>query len=431
MRPFLYISPYFPPDSRVGALRPLKFVRHLPARGYRPIVLADAPAEPGDARLVEALPKEVVVVRDYGRATRRKIFTPKSRVRGVPGVKRWPFEGSRLHSFFERPDLVPLGPQALDIPHALAAAERLLDQYDCQAILVNADPFAAAVAGALLARRKRVPLFLDFRDPWALCSLRRPLRKRWVDSTLGKLERFAVSSSERVILNTERTRLDYAEHYRDVPAERFVCIPNHADPTLVPHPADDGAPRGRFTLLFAGTLRRFVEGDVLLALLAALERRGVTGAELGLVIAGKVPTEFLHRAAELGLSDFVELEAPVSYLDVPALLDRADLLVVLSHRDRQRIPAKIYDGALSRRPLLVVTENPELEELATRIGGAVVFAHDAIEPMADFVTKRLTGAREEVCRDFDWTSELATSRLATLLDDAIARNKASNSKAAV
>ncbi len=56
MRPFLYISPYFPPDSRVGALRPLKFVRHLPSCGYRPVVLADAAGASRDARLEAAVP---------------------------------------------------------------------------------------------------------------------------------------------------------------------------------------------------------------------------------------------------------------------------------------------------------------------------------------------------------------------------------------
>ncbi|MFT5993917.1 MAG: hypothetical protein ACI82G_002922, partial [Bradymonadia bacterium] len=35
----LYITPYFPPATKVGALRPLKFVRHLGAHGWRVVVL--------------------------------------------------------------------------------------------------------------------------------------------------------------------------------------------------------------------------------------------------------------------------------------------------------------------------------------------------------------------------------------------------------
>lgn len=417
MRPFLYLSPYFPPDGRVGALRPLKFVRHLPAHGFRPVVLADAPGQTLDLPLEAAVPKEVPVIRDYGRSSRKKLVThAAARASFSSGTST---RHSRWLSLLERPDLVPLGPQALDIPHALAAAERTFDQYACRAILVNADPFAAALVGALLARRKRAPLLLDFRDPWALCSLRRPLRARWVDATLKKLERFAVETAERVILNTERTRLDYAEHYRDLPGERFVCIPNHADPALTPLPRERAPKASRYRLLFAGTLRRFVEGAPLLDLFAALKQRGVTAREVGLTLAGHVPSDFLYRAAELGLGDFIELLPPVSYLEIPALLDRVDLLVVLSHRDRQRIPAKLYDYALSRRPLLVITENPELELLAERVGGATVFSHEAIERLADYVARQIEAERGDVARSFEWTSASAAHQLALLLDAAM------------
>src|SRR5688572_12017554 len=180
MRSFLYLSPYFPPDTRVGALRPLKFVRHLPALGLRPVVLADAPQGTRDERLLSAIPSEVVVVHDYGPRTRKRW-----RGRAPRAAAPWPgaFDLSlakRLRRPFEQPELVPLGPHALDIPHALRAARKLLGAHRCEAILVNADPFASAVVGALLSRLTGVPLVVDFRDPWALCTLRRPLRRPWV-----------------------------------------------------------------------------------------------------------------------------------------------------------------------------------------------------------------------------------------------------------
>ncbi len=300
-----------------------------------------------------------------------------------------------LRAFLERPELVPLGPQALDIPHALSAAERVLEQYDCRAIVVNADPFAAAVAGALLSRRKRVPLLLDFRDPWALCSLRRPLRKRWVESSVAKLERFAVSASERVILNTGASAARLRGALRG-PSRRALRL--HPEPrrsTLTAAPAEHAPATRRFTLLFAGTLRRFVEGDVLLALLSELKRRGVKSRSARPRDRRARPLRtFLHRAAELGLAEMIELEPPVSYLDVPALLDRADLLVVLSHRDRQRIPAKVYDYALSRRPLLVVSEKPGARSaLAARRRRDRIFLTMRSNQWPNSSSARLAGAR--------------------------------------
>ena len=41
LRRFLYISPYFPPQLKVGALRPLKLLRYLEPRGWAADVLCD------------------------------------------------------------------------------------------------------------------------------------------------------------------------------------------------------------------------------------------------------------------------------------------------------------------------------------------------------------------------------------------------------
>jgi hypothetical protein len=56
----------------VGALRPLKFCRHLPALGWEPVVLCDLhESDAIDVTLSEALPAEVTVVRDWSRTARR------------------------------------------------------------------------------------------------------------------------------------------------------------------------------------------------------------------------------------------------------------------------------------------------------------------------------------------------------------------------
>jgi hypothetical protein len=406
MRNFLYLSPYFPPDTRVGALRPLKFVRHLPALGLRPVVLADAPQGARDERLLGAIPSDVVVVHDYGPGTRRRWKRP-TQAATPPWLGALSLS-KRLRKPFEQPELVPLGPHAFDIPHALRAARRLLGVHRCEAILVNADPFASAVVGALLARLSGLPLIVDFRDPWALCTLRRPLRKPWVACSVDALERFVVSTAKSVILNTESARRAYAAHYPDLGEQRFSCIPNHADPSLHAAAELEPAPRlrRRFELLLAGTLRRFVDGDVLLELLSD---------RVGLTIAGRASERFLGRALELGVAGYLQLEEPVSYMDVPALQRQADLLVVLGHEDRQRIPAKIYDAALSDRPLLVISENPELCALAASIGGARVFDHGAVAAMADWIGELLASESQRVQREFSWTSAAASERLAEIL----------------
>lgn len=394
MRRFLYISPYFPPQRRVGALRPLKFARHLPALGWAPTVLTQAPADPpSDAALLEALPPEVELHGGWGRP---------------PGViGRW------LRARFPSGDVIPLGHHRLDLAAAGASARALLARdARLEAIVVNADPYAALVLGAELSRETGLPLIQDLRDPWSPCEVRRPhrdrLRQRWIE----RLERAALAPAAAIVLNTETARADYRRAFPDIPPERFHVIRNHGDPTLVAHGA---APRfSRFTALFLGGFRRFVEGVDLLEALAALPPE----TELDLVVTGAVPESTRSAARSLGVERRLHVRPPVPLTEVGPWMDAADLLVVLSNATRQRIPAKVFEYATSSRPILAVHDNPELEGLLAGLGGAASVSRGDREGLTRALAAAAAAGRgRTVARsDLGLDSARAAAALAELLD---------------
>jgi hypothetical protein len=409
VRTVLYLSPYFPPMTRVGALRPLKFVRHLGRHGWRAVVLCDL--RPGDERdpdLLRAVPEGTVVVRDYGR-----------RARSAERVAPRPSHSTRLPRFLDNPELVPLGEHALDLPHALRAGRALVREHRPDVILVNADPFAATLVGARLSRESGVPLVLDLRDPWALCELRRPMRPAPSRFLVDRLERRAVAAARVVSLNTERARSDYRTHYRDLPPERFAMIRNHSDAELVSHGEHPGF--DRFTLLHLGGFRRFISGDVLLDLLEELHHRGVDAQRLQLVVTGSCPEQTLAEARRRGVQDMLRLHRHVPYLQLGPALAAADLLVtLLNPRTVQRLPTKLYDYATSRRPILAFGENPELFDLCDRLGGARCFHLNEVSRAADLVAEEVgRGRGRDVAHGgVDLSTAAATERLAELLTTA-------------
>jgi glycosyltransferase involved in cell wall biosynthesis len=389
MRRLLYVSPYFPPQSRVGALRPLKFVRHLPDQGWEPVVLCDLRrGDPIDADLLAAIPASTTVIREYGRRAARNERT--------------------------------LGEHGPDIPHAVAAGRRILARHPCAAILVNADPYAATLVGRKLALHGGLPLVLDFRDPWAPCELRRPMRPPLQRLVTDRLERMAVQAASRVILNTDAARDAYVEHYRDLPSTRFVTIRNHSDPELI---ASTPAPApAAFTLLLLGNLRRFVEGDVLLQALSELRRRGHSPARVRLRVVGRVPEAVWSQARQLEVADLLEVEPPIPYRQIGGVMQSADVLVAISHAGRQRIPAKVYDYLTTSRPILVATDNPELQQLLREAGGAVVCSLADGGAIADAVGREIEQGRQRSVerRPVGTDSATATARLAQVLDAAVA-----------
>ncbi|MFO8073374.1 MAG: glycosyltransferase [Polyangia bacterium] len=427
MRRFLYITPYFPPQSKVGALRPLKFARHLPDCGWAPLALCDLrPSDAMDRDLERAVPDSTRVVRDYGpraRETERRYLAGELPARSRGKKRKKKRIGARPllpRALTPPPEWLPLGRHSVDMPHALRAARGLLRAGGLEAVVVNSDPYASLLVGLKVAREFDLPLISDLRDPWAPCALRRPGRPALQRRLVDRWERRVVEGSARVVLNTETALEDYRRHYSDLPPERFTFIRNHGDRELIS--LGELTLREEFTLLFLGRFRRFVEGGQLLRALAELRRRGLDARRIRLVVSGGFPRDAEELAEELGVREMIEDHPFVPYRQVGSFMRSADLLVSLSHQTDQRIPAKTYDYLVSSRPILMIADNPEIERIAKDVPGIAVCPLDDAAAAADAVQAEMErGRRREVDRDaagFD--SATAARGLARILDEVTA-----------
>ncbi len=422
MRQFLYISPYFPPGARVGALRPLKFARHLPTHGWAPVVLCDLwPGARTSTELLDAVPDTTTIVRDYSaRAAgafanlQRPAASPSNKTASAPPSAKGFDPRDLLPQWLNNPELIPLGEHSVHIPHAVGAARRALKAHPkCEAIMVNADPYAALLVGAHVARQTGLPLIQDLRDPWSVCELRRPRRPWPILPFVDWLERLAFRPAQSIILNSLTTLEDYRRHYADFDPQRFACIRNHGDAGLIGHGEHGGFER--FSLLFLGHFRRFLEGDVLIEVLVELKRRGLGHVQL--VVTGNCPPDTMEMAHNAGVGEMVTKHDFVSYTSIGPVMESADVLVALSNRSTQRIPAKFYDYATSKRPVLVLADNAELGQMARSIGGAI-FGMDDPMAVADWLEPIITAGRHPTTErpDGSFSSQQATAELAAILD---------------
>ncbi|MBM4345136.1 MAG: hypothetical protein FJ100_17330 [Deltaproteobacteria bacterium] len=400
MRQFLYITPYFPPQTQVGALRPLKLVRQLPALGWQPVVLCDLwPSDGMDAELERFVPEQAVVVRDYSHRagpTWRRLHR-YAKPAHAPRPQRVP-KGRPLHERliprgWMNPELVPLGEHSPDMPWAYTAALRVLDDYpDIAAIVVNADPFAAAIVGALLHDRTGLPLVQDFRDIWAPCKLRRPRRPkpwRWLEDAL---ERYCLDRAAHAVINTQTSLDDYRAFYPDLPVDRFSLLRNFFDADLVDHGDHPGY--DRFTLLHLGNFSRFRVADPLVRAVARALELGVPREAIQVATTGPFGQAARELAALLGVADLIHAQAEVAYHQTGAVCAAADLLVYIAEPAAdQRIASKFYDYLGSGRPLLSISDNPESAAMIAGMEATAQFSFADIEGMARFVVAQVRAGR--------------------------------------
>ncbi|MBI5608345.1 MAG: glycosyltransferase [Deltaproteobacteria bacterium] len=437
MRQFLYISPYFPPQTQVGALRPLKFVRQLPSLGWQPVVLCDLwPTDGMDAELERFVPDSVEVIRDFSHRAAKAylhLYQPPKEKPGAPVAHRVE-KGKPLHErlipqSWQNPELVPLSEHGPDMPWAYRAAKKVLKEHPkIEAIVVNADPFAAAVVGAKLAQATGLPLIQDFRDIWAPCKLRRPRRlppQRWLED---KLERYCFDHADHMVINTQVSLDDYRAFYPDIPASKWSLIRNFFDGDLVSHGSHPGF--DRWTLLHLGNFSRFRIADPLVRAVARALELGLPREQIQVVSTGAYGQGALQLAAELGVADLFKTEKPLPYHQIGAICQAADVLVYIAEPGAdQRIASKFYDYLGARRPVLSVSDNPESGKILDECQGGAQFGTADVEAMAAWLLdEHQKGRHRTIARSLQGLTAAEAAQTFVGLLEQVTANKSSNSK---
>lgn len=222
-------------------------------------------------------------------------------------------------------------------------------------------PFAA-VAGALLARRFKVPFVFEVRDLWpqTLVDMGRLRDDALMTRMLRLLERWLYNRAARTVV-----LLPLAWKYivpLGVPKEHVVWIPNGVDLSLFPHTAQPPVHGDDvFSLMYFGSHGQANGLDnVLRAMKLVQERADGQHIRLRLIGDGPLKPELVQQAEVLGLRN-VQFEPSVPKSHIPALASQADAFViaVLSLPNLYRFGIsmnKLFDYLAAERPILIASD---------------------------------------------------------------------------
>ncbi len=441
-RRFLMIAPHFPPCKAVAAKRAMCFARHLPGYGWEPAVIALSEDVQRDPILVPLTP-EVPMYRHYrsgpiawiedhiltrfgGRGDRAVSVTKPSSE--PPSAERAisPWQVLNPAHHLRQLKGLPFDRFARYIPTLIPGALRFLRAHRCEAIYATGGPFSSFILAHLLAKITGLPLILDLRDPYTVDPI---YTGRW--SALGlkiarSLERRQMSRASAVILNTITSRDAYIEAYRDIiPAERFTFIRNHFDPALFGPLPEPPSAEGAFRVIFFGHLTPIRNSCLFLdALRAFIDQRSLTPNEIKFYTLGDRTSQDGEYTRELRLEEYVEALPWVPFTESRALLGTCDLLLDLtSERHYMRISGKLYDYLAAERPILCLSENPEMTLIFEQTQAGTVVPNDislVTEALSMYydMKRSNTPFRSNHDQVYQFSAKPASAKLATLLDAA-------------
>jgi hypothetical protein len=389
-RNVVVLSPHFPPSTVAGVHRARHLAKHLPAFGWRPVVLCvherfhEQSLDPELARLV------------VGSTRLEKVGAAPAAV-----TRRFGVGDVGLRAF----------------PQLAAALARLLPRLPAQALLITGSPFYPMLLAGL-GKRFGVPVMLDFQDPWV--SNWGAEQSGWSKAgaahrLAATLEPFALRNADFVTAVSDRQNLEMAERYPWLDATRMAALPIGGDPDDFAHlrrMGGDVAGRradGRIELSFVGTFMPR-SGAPMRALLQAFAR--LRDAEPRL--AARMRLNFIGTsnqtddastfrvrpiAEEEGVADHVR-EAPrrLPYLEALDALVRADGLLLIGSDEPHYTASKIYPGLMSGRPWLSLFHRDSSANAILRVaGGGVAVDFASAEELNLAQPEIVAGLRRLAC----------------------------------
>lgn len=357
----LMIAFHYPPmRGSSGIQRTLRFTQHLPALGWKPIVLTANLRAYHDhcAGLEGDIPAQADVTRAFALDAARHLSL-------AGRFPRWLALPDRWSSWV-------LG--------ALPAGLRLVRRHRPAAIWSTYPIASAHLAGLALHRLTGLPWIADMRDP--MTDVDYP-PDRLVRRASAWIERMAVRHCAAAVCTTPGALRSYRARFTEVPAGRFALIENGFDEeSFASAPVSGRRDGARFTLVHSGVIYPSErDPSALFAALGRMLREGdIAAGGFELVLRASGHEDYLvGLAARHGVAGIVTVAPPLPYRDALAEMLCADGLLLLQAANcNQQIPAKLYEYLRAQRPILALTDATGDTACALRHAGI-----DTIAPLDD------------------------------------------------
>lgn len=244
-------------------------------------------------------------------------------------------------------------------------------QYDL--VYATSSRLMTAALGALIARRKRIPLYLDIRDIF-VDTIKDVLPRHFAilaKPVFALLERWAINSASKVNLVSQGFAGYFSARY---PRQHFSYFTNGIDDEFLSVAAPESGARtnGAVEVLYAGNLG---EGQGLHEIIPDLAKR-MHGRVRFKIIGDGGRKEALRTALANAGVDNVELLPPMKRSQLIEAYKAADVLFLhLNDYDafRKVLPSKLFEYGAMGKPIWAGVSGYAAEFVRAELGNSAVF----------------------------------------------------------
>ena len=375
MKKVLMIANQFPPMGGSGVQRSVKFVKHLRAFGYEPVVFT---REVGNMPLKdETLLKDVPV--------------------GVKIYRTKPYEAPEAQGIMRIPGkilgkLIIPDSARLWMENAKKEVLKVIKDENINIIYTTSAPYSDHLLGRYIKRKMpNIKWAADFRDEWTnnpytLDNPSNPIRTKIEKD----MERSVLLEADMLITNTPVMRKNFVEN-NGLKGDNFFVIPNGYDVEDFEGLEIKDAQNDKFTMVYTGSLYGRRKPDTFFEALKQLKAEGKIKPETFLVkLIGNYHKDKLQAQIDsFGLTKEFEIVGYVPHDECIRHQLSADSLVLIEGTGRGAeafYTGKIFEYMNTGKPVLaILPENGAAADLVRKSRIGVVAHTDTVEKIKDII----------------------------------------------
>jgi len=349
MKRILLVSYHYPPANKARAIRMLFFTKFLLEKGFKVDVLTSFQKniDPSLENILNTFNnrKNLRIYRtEKSRYSRiyysgRKIIQSKEAIRQktkkeiknkikkiLPNPKYiWYFKGVKLGS-------------------------KLINEKKYLAIISSAKPITSHIISFQLTNIKKIPLVLEYGDPWSLGQFKDNFFKK-------QLEQKLLLRANRVIFTTDETKKKYVKTFSKIKRNKFITVYSGFDRKLMkPIKYDES---DRCTINYLGNIYEY--RDRLEPLFRSIDIINKNFEKIKMNFIGNINVPINRKKAP----ESIDFKNPVNFIESLRKMKEADALLLLGNKGGLQVPMKTFWYIGSKKPILVILgdENDPLKKL--------------------------------------------------------------------
>jgi len=279
LKEILFISYYFPPFSKILSIRAAEFTKRLVKNGYKIFVISSKSNKNAhkDGELLRKVKSPMI--------KNTKVFNLSFAKEGFQSNIK------KTTLYFEIFNLILF---LYWVPLAFLASRKIIKKNNIKLIYVSAPPFFTLLLGYILKFFCKIPLIIEYRDPWSYNPYLKEIMTKSIENFYLKMEKRILKSADRIITISEGMKQFLLDNFPETRNKRIHAIPHGINIDDIEKITKRSNIPKEITLTFTGNLYGLRDLEPLIRIVSKSHELGkLNNISLNINIFGRYDSKYL------------------------------------------------------------------------------------------------------------------------------------------